>query len=320
MTTLGSSDLNVFPLALGGNVFGWTADKDTSFDILDAYAEAGGNFIDTADVYSVWAPGNDGGVSEKYIGEWMAARNNRDRMIVATKVSQHPDFKGLRAENIRAAADASLLRLGVESIDLYYAHFDDPEAPIEETVAAFDELVRSGKVRHVAVSNYTPARLQEWLDAADRGGYVRPVALQPHYNLVHRGTFEDGDPSLETIATRENLSVVPYYSLASGFLTGKYRNGATSDSPRVARASNYDTPQGHAIIDELATVANAHNTSITTAALAWLLAKPAVAAPIASASRPEQVADLVAVAQVDLSDEEVARLDEASAGDPAAAA
>ncbi|RFA11337.1 alcohol dehydrogenase [Subtercola boreus] len=311
MTRIGSSDLDVFPLSLGGNVFGWTADRDTSFDILDAYTAAGGDFIDTADSYSAFAPGNHGGESETIIGEWMTARGNRDGIVVATKVSRHPDFLGLAAANIRAAADASLGRLQTDVIDLYFAHFDDEETPLEETAGAFDDLVKAGKVRYIALSNYSPERIEEYFAVARANGFALPVALQPHYNLVHRNDFED---TLAPIAERENLGVVPYYSLASGFLTGKYRSkDDLGDSPRASGAAKFVSTQGLAIIDALDEIGRAHGASITTTALAWLLAKPTVVAPIASASKPSQVADLVAVANVTLTPDEVAALDTVSA-------
>ncbi|RFA12545.1 alcohol dehydrogenase [Subtercola boreus] len=311
MTRIGSSDLDVFPLSLGGNVFGWTADRNASFDILDAYTAAGGDFIDTADFYSAFAPGNHGGESETIIGEWMTARGNRSQVVVATKVSRHPDFMGLAGANILAAADASLGRLQTDVIDLYFAHFDDEETPLEETAGAFDELVKAGKVRYIALSNYSPERIEEYFAVARANGFVLPVALQPHYNLVHRNDFEE---TLAPIAERENLGVVPYFSLASGFLTGKYRSkDDLGDSPRASGAAKFVTPQGLAIIDALDEIGRAHGVSITTTALAWLLAKPTVVAPIASASKLSQVADLVAVANVTLAPDEVATLDAVSA-------
>ena len=220
MTRIGNSDLDVFPLSLGGNVFGWTADREASFAVLDAFVDGGGDFIDTADGYSAWVPGNSGGESETIIGEWLASRQPKG-VVVATKVSQHPDFKGLSASNVRRAAEASLARLGVDTIDLYYAHFDDETVPLEETVAAFGELVSDGLVRHVAVSNYTAERIREWVEIARRTGVALPVAVQPHYNLVHRNDVEE---TIIPVAQEFGLSLVPYYSLASGFLTGKYRS------------------------------------------------------------------------------------------------
>ncbi|MGA1836057.1 aldo/keto reductase [Herbiconiux sp. 11R-BC] len=316
MSRIGLSDLDVFPLSLGGNVFGWTADHDTSLAILDAHAAGGGNFIDTSDSYMAAAPGKKGGESETLIGEWFTSRGSRDATVIATKVSRHPEFPGLSAANIQAAADASLARLQTDRIDLYYAHFEDPETPLEETAAAFDAVVRAGKVRYTALSNFSPANIEAYLAICTANGYALPVALQPHYNLVHRNDFED---HLAPIAEREHLGVMPYYALASGFLTGKYRS--TTDNAGAVRskaAARYATPQGLAIVDALEEIGRAHDASIATTALAWLLAKPTIVAPIASASRVEQVADLLAVGRVTLSPEEVARLDAVSAWTPPA--
>ena len=220
MVAIGTSDLDIFPLALGGNTFGWTSDEDTSFDILDAFTAGGGNFVDTADSYSAFADGNSGGESEMIIGKWMTARGNRDDVVLATKVSQHPEFRGLAPDNIRAAADASLARLQTDHIDVYYAHYDDDTTPLVESLAAFDDLVRAGKVRHVAISNYSPARVREWLGLAKDNGFAAPIALQPHYNLVARRDYEG---ELQALAVDNGLGVFPYFSLAAGFLTGKYR-------------------------------------------------------------------------------------------------
>lgn len=309
MTRIGRSDLDIFPLSLGGNVFGWTADRDTSFAVLDAFRDGGGNFIDTADGYSAWVPGNSGGESETLIGEWLASRKPAD-VVVATKVSTHPDFRGLSAANVRAAAEASLTRLGVETIDLYYAHFDDADTPLEETVTAFADLVRDGLVRYVAVSNYTADRIREWVSLAEAAGADLPVAVQPHYNLVHRTEIER---EIVPVAEQYGMSLVPYYALASGFLTGKYRSSdAAGDSPRAGSAAKLATPAGLALIDALEDVGAAHNASIATTALAWLRAQPTVAAPIASASKVEQVADLLAGASLQLSSDEIARLSAAS--------
>jgi len=309
MTRLGRSDLDILPLSLGGNVFGWTADRDTSFAVLDAFHAGGGNFIDTADGYSAWVPGNSGGESETLIGEWLASRKPSN-VVVATKVSTHPDFRGLSAANVRAAAEASLQRLGVDTIDLYYAHFDDDETPLEETVAAFGDLVSDGLVRHVAVSNYTAERIREWVSLAEASGVALPVAIQPHYNLVHR---TDVERDIVPVAEQYGMSLVPYFALASGFLTGKYRTAdATGDSPRAEGAAKLATPAGLALIDALEEVGHAHGASIATTALAWLRAQPAVAAPIASASKVEQVADLLASARLELSADELAHLSRAS--------
>lgn len=309
MTRLGRSDLDILPLSLGGNVFGWTADRDTSFAVLDAFHAGGGNFIDTADGYSAWVPGNSGGESETLIGEWLASRKPSN-VVVATKVSTHPDFRGLSAANVRAAAEASLQRLGVDTIDLYYAHFDDAETPLEETVAAFGDLVSDGLVRHVAVSNYTAERVREWVSLAEASGVALPVAIQPHYNLVHR---TDVERDIVPVAEQYGMSLVPYFALASGFLTGKYRTAdATGDSPRAEGAAKLATPAGLALIDALEEVGHAHGASIATTALAWLRAQPAVAAPIASASKVEQVADLLASARLELGADELAHLSRAS--------
>ncbi|MDX3113803.1 MULTISPECIES: aldo/keto reductase [Streptomyces] len=311
LRALGSSDLEVFPLALGGNVFGWTADEAASFAVLDAYAAAGGNFVDTADAYSSWAEGNSGGESETVLGRWVKARGNRDDVVIATKVGQHPEFRGLSADNIKAAADASLRRLDTDRIDLYYTHFDRPEVPVEEIVGALDELVKAGKVRHIAASNISPERLQESLEFSDREGLARYVALQPHYNLVSRDTYEGG---LQDVAARFGLAAVPYFSLASGFLTGKYRPGTTVESARSGSAAKHlDTERGRRVLAALDEVARAHDAQVATVALAWLAAQPTVAAPIASARTPEQLPALLALADLELTSAEIAALTRASA-------
>jgi len=246
---LGSSDLEVFPLALGGNIWGWTVDEAQSFAVLDAYAAGGGNFLDTADSYSAWIEGNKGGESETIIGKWVKARGNRSDVVIATKVSQHPEFPGLSAANIKAAADASLRRLDTDHIDLYYTHFDQVDVPVEEIIGALDELVKAGKVRHIAASNISPERLQESLDVSDREGLARYVAIQPHYNLVSRDTYEG---ERRDIAARAGLAAVPYFALASGFLTGKYRPGTTVDSPRAEGAAKHlDTERGQLVLTAL---------------------------------------------------------------------
>ncbi|MFH8219214.1 aldo/keto reductase [Streptomyces sp. NPDC018057] len=308
---LGSSDLEVFPLALGGNVFGWTADQERSFAVLDAYTAAGGNFLDTADSYSAWVEGHRGGESETIIGKWIKERGNRSDIVVATKVSQHPDFQGLSAANIKAAADASLKRLGTDHIDLYYTHFDRPEVPVEEIIGALDELVRSGKVRYIAASNISAERLKESLDFSEREGLARYVALQPHYNLVSRDTYEG---ALRDLAERAGLAAVPYYALAAGFLTGKYRPGTTVDSPRAQGAAKHlETERGQKVLAALDEVARARGAETATVALAWLAAQPTVVAPIASARTVEQLPALLGVAELRLTDEETAKLTRASA-------
>ncbi|EOY49049.1 aldo/keto reductase [Streptomyces lividans] len=308
---LGSSDLEVFPLALGGNVFGWTADRDRSFAVLDAYTAAGGNFVDTADSYSAWVDGNSGGESETVLGQWFAARGNRDDVVLATKVSQHPEYPGLSAANIKAAADASLRRLGTDHIDLYYTHFDKPEVPVEEVIGALDELVKAGKVRHIAASNISAERLAASLEFSDREGLARYVALQPHYNLVSRDTYEG---ELRDLAEQAGLAAVPYYALAAGFLTGKYRPGTEVDSPRAGGAAKHlETERGRRVLAALDEIAAAHEAPVATVALAWLAARPTVAAPIASARTVEQLPALLGVAELILTDDEVGRLTRASA-------
>ncbi|MEV8318116.1 aldo/keto reductase [Streptomyces sp. NPDC059900] len=308
---LGSSDLDVFPLALGGNVFGWTADEDRSFSVLDAYTAAGGNFIDTADVYSAWVDGNKGGESETVIGNWLAARGNRSDVVLATKVGAHPDYKGLSANTIKAGAEESLRRLRTDYIDLYYTHYDDPSVPVEEIIGALDDLVTSGKVRAIAASNVTPERLQEFLDFSDREGLARYTALQPHYNLVSRDTYEG---SLQEVASRSGLAAVPYYALASGFLTGKYRPGTQVDSARAAGAGKHlETERGRRVLAALDEIAEARGAEHATVALAWLAAQPTVAAPIASARTVEQLPALLAVGDLELTQAEITALTTASA-------
>ncbi|WP_371606261.1 aldo/keto reductase [Streptomyces sp. NBC_01213] len=308
---LGSSSLQVFPLALGGNVFGWTADEERTFAVLDAYVAAGGNFIDTADSYSAWIPGNEGGESETLIGKWLAARSRRDDVVIATKVGAHPSYKGLSPTTIKAAAEASLRRLGTDHIDLYYTHFDDESVPVEEIVTALDQLVKAGTVREVAASNISPERLRASLDFSEREGLARYVALQPHYNLVSRDTYEG---PLQDTAAAAGLAAVPYFSLAAGFLTGKYRPGATVESARAEGAGKHlETERGRKVLAALDRIAQEHDAEIATVALAWLASRPTVTAPIASARTVEQLPALVAVDGLRLSEQELAELTGASA-------
>ncbi|PRI11217.1 aldo/keto reductase [Leucobacter massiliensis] len=313
-TRIGSSGIEIAPLALGGNVFGWTADRDDSFAVLDAFLAGGGDLVDTADGYSHWAPGHTGGESETIIGEWLAAGRSRDSVVIATKVSTHPEFAGLAGDNVRAAAEASLRRLGTDRIDLYYAHFDDPETPLEETVAAFSSLVDAGKVRAIGVSNYTAERIAEWFRIAREGGYHLPVALQPHYNLVERDFETNG---LREAAEREGLAVFPYFSLAKGFLAGKYRDSAAGSapgaSPRAGEALDYLDERGRAVLAALDDVAAAHEAPVAAVSLAWLRAQPTVAAPIASARNTEQLTALLASLSLELGSEEIESLTAASA-------
>ncbi len=318
MATIGSSGIEIFPINFGGNVFGWTADEPTSHSILDAFLERGGNFIDTADSYSRWVPGNRGGESETIIGSWLAARGHRDDVVIATKVFSHPDFQGLSPDNVARACDASLSRLQTDRIDLYYAHHSDPQVPVEQTAAAFDRLVRQGKVRAVGVSNHSPELVGRWLQHARAEGLAEPVAVQPGWSLVLRHDYETG---LAPLVREQGLACFPYYSLASGFLTGKYRTPA--DAEGVARSngvSKYLDSDGFRVVSALTEVADAHGCAPATVALAWLLAKGATA-PIVSASRPGQLDDLMAAPTLALTADQLAALDDASApfrsdGDP----
>jgi aryl-alcohol dehydrogenase (NADP+) len=308
---IGSSDLEVSPLCLGGNAFGWTADEDASFAVLDAYTEAGGNFIDTADMYSYWIPGGSGGESERIIGRWMKARGNRDQMVIATKVGALPGLDNLAPQTIRRGAEDSLRRLGTDHIDLYYAHVDDPGTPLAETLGAFDALVRAGLVRHIAASNITANRLSAALEISARDGLAPYVALQAEYNLVQREGYER---DLAPTVTRTGLACLPYVALARGFLTGKYRPGGPQvNSPRADRARAHLEGNGPAVLVALDEVAAAHQTPIAAVALAWLAAQPTVATPLAGARNPGQLADLLPFLTLRLTIDEVTLLDKASA-------
>ncbi|WAC65809.1 aldo/keto reductase [Agrococcus sp. SL85] len=291
------TNLGFGPLILGGNTFGWTSDRDESFAVLDAFLAAGGTAIDTADVYSAWADGNTGGESETILGEWLASRGHRDRVEIATKVSQHPQRQGLSAATVRAAVEDSLRRLRTDRIDLYYAHRDDEAVPQEEVLAAFDELVRAGKVREMGVSNFAPERIRSAVAIAERDGLVRPTVSQDRYNLVERGAEAELLPALAELGIVE----APYSSLASGFLTGKYRPGSEVDSVRAGTAGRYlQAPEGLAVLEALDGIAAAHGTSATAVSLAWLRQQPQVVAPIASARTPEQLVDLLASMRLEL--------------------
>ncbi|WP_033290030.1 aldo/keto reductase [Amycolatopsis jejuensis] len=303
MTKLGTTELDIFGLDLGCNVFGYTADEPTSFAVLDAYTGAGGNFLDTANTYG------GGGGSETIIGKWLAARGRRDDVVIATKVGMGDQRPGLSAANIARSVEESLRRLQTDHIDLYYAHKDDPGTPQEETLAAFDGLVRAGKVRHIAASNFTADRLASALSISDRQGLARYVALQPHYNLVER----DYEKELAPLVARENLTTLPYFGLAKGFLTGKYRSkDQPGDSPRAPRALEYLDARGERVLAVLDEVAAAHGVSVTSVSLAWLRVQPTVAAPIASARTPEQLTDLLASVSLELTGDELAALGGAS--------
>ncbi|MGI8334428.1 aldo/keto reductase [Actinomadura scrupuli] len=308
---ISSTDLEVSPLCLGGNPFGWTADEETSFAVLDAYAEAGGNFIDTADMYGSSSPGGAGGESEEIIGRWLKSRGNRDRMVIATKVGALPGLDNLKPETIRHGAENSLRRLRVDHIDLYYAHVDDPGTPLAETLAAFDELVRSGKVRHIAASNYPADRLSAALETSKREGLAAYIALQAEYNLVQREGYER---HLAPTVAEAGLACLPYVALARGFLTGKYRPGGPEiDSPRADRARAHLDGKGPAVLGALEQVATAHHTTMAAVALAWLAAQPTVATPLAGARSPAQLADLLPYLTLRLTTDEIALLNQVSA-------
>ena len=311
---ISTTTVAVSPLCLGGNVFGWTADEEASFAVLDAYVASGGNFIDTANMYSAWVPGHQGGESEAVIGRWCASRGNRGDIVIATKVGMHggPDQpKGLTREKIRVGVEASLRRLQTDTIDLYYAHEDDAETPLAETMGAFDELVHEGLVRAVGASNYSTERLREALDVSAQHGYTRYAALQPQYSLLARDEYESG---LAGLCATEQLSVAPYWVLARGFLSGKYRaDRPLPTSPRATGiAADYMNDRGWAVLDALDQVAAAHAATVSQVALAWTLAQPAVVAPIVSATSLDQLAELVGATTLTLSTDELTVLDTAS--------
>jgi aryl-alcohol dehydrogenase-like predicted oxidoreductase len=307
MPQLPGTDLTVSDLCLGGNVFGWTADEPTSFAILDRFDDATPSteapFVDTAESYGK-------GESERILGAWMASRGTRDRIVVATKASPLEKEHPLAAGEIRAAAERSLRNLRTDVIDVYYAHYDDETTPLEETLTAFDELVRAGKVRYIAASNYSAARLAEALDTSERLGATRYVALQTHYNLMERPVFED---ELRDVALDRGLGVLPYYGLARGFLTGKYRQGERVDSPRAAGAGKYVGERGDRVLAALAQVADAQGVPMPAVALRWLADQPGVVAPIASGRSVEQLAELLPMQDLVLTDEQRRLLDDASA-------
>lgn len=311
--TLGPSGIRIAPLALGGNVFGWTIDEATSFRVLDAFVDGGFNLIDTADVYSRWAPGNQGGESETIIGRWLKTTGNRSKVVIATKVGMEmgPGEKGLSATYIRRAVERSLNRLQVDTIDLYQSHQDDESTPLEETLGAFGELIATGKVRAIGASNYSAARLAEALRVSREKNMPRYVSLQPGYNLYDRAGYET---DLEPLCRAEGLAVIPYYSLAAGFLTGKYRSAADlGQSARGAKVKNYLNDRGFKILAALDRVAERHNSTPGKVALAWLLAQPTITAPITSATSGEQLNDLLAATRLQLDPASVTELSAASA-------
>ena len=309
---LGNSGLAVQPLALGGNVFGWTLDEAASFRVLDAFVDAGLDLVDTADVYPAWVPGNEGGESEAIIGRWLAQGGRRDKVVIATKVAKWNRRKGLSPANIEAAADDSLRRLGVDVIDLYFAHEDDASVPLADTLGAFARLVERGKVRAIGASNYDPTRLAEALETSGRLGLPRYDVLQPEYNLVARKDYET---RLAPIVAGHGLGVVPYYSLASGFLTGKYRSEADlgKSKARGGAAAKYLNGHGLRVLATLDDVAKLHDATPAQVALAWLMTRPGITAPIASATSVAQVQELAGAVRLKLSADDLDALERASA-------
>jgi aryl-alcohol dehydrogenase-like predicted oxidoreductase len=311
---LGKTDLQVAPLNLGGNVFGWTLDEKQSFGILDRFSAKGFNFIDTADTYSHWVPGNKGGESETIIGNWLRSRGGRDRMVIATKVGSATasEPKNISKAHILKTAEESLRRLGTDYIDLYYTHYDDEKTPVGETLEAYDQLIRDGKVRYIGASNISPTRLRESLDFAAANSLPAYAALQPLYNLVEREGYET---DYAPVAEASNLAVLPYYSLASGFLTGKYRSREdVSKSPRGAGVVKYLDGNGSQVLEALDAVSKKHGSHPATVSLAWLLSRPHVTAPIASATSDAQLDMLLAAPKLKLDAEDLERLNEASGG------
>lgn len=310
---LGNSDLFVYPITFGGNVFGWTIDEQKSFEILDGFTAAGFNFIDTADSYSHWAPGNKGGESETIIGKWMASRKNRDQVIIATKVGSIPGStkKSLAKDYILKCVDESLTRLKTDYIDLYQSHYDDPETPIEDTLEIYDQLIRAGKIRWIGASNFSADRLTEALATAQRLNLPKYQTLQPEYNLYKREGYEK---ELEPVVLNNGLGVINYYALASGFLSGKYRSAADQDkSLRGGGMKYYLNERGFKILKALDQVSEQYNANLASIALAWLIARPSVTAPIASVTNLSQLDDLIKAANIRLNTEDIAILDEASA-------
>lgn len=312
MRPLGKSSLSIAPLAFGGNVFGWSADQARSFELLDAFVDAGFNLIDTADMYSSWVPGNRGGESETIIGRWLKQSGKRDRVLIATKVGKWVEQPGLSPANIQQAAEGSLRRLQIDHIDLYQAHADDASVPLAETLGAFGRLIEQGKVRAIGASNYSADRFAESLAIAREHGLSRYETLQPEYNLADRAGYE---AALEPLVRREEVSVICYYALASGFLTGKYRSTAdlTKSAARGGAVKKYLDARGMKILAALDAVAAAHGATPAQVALAWLMARPGITAPIASATSVAQLEELLGAARLVLATDEIAALERASA-------
>ncbi len=309
---LGNSPLSIAPLALGGNVFGWNVDEKRSFDLLDAFVDAGGNLIDTADVYSAWVAGNRGGESETIIGKWLKRSGKRQQVLIATKVAKWAEHPGLSPMNIRQAVDGSLQRLQVDCIDLYFAHQDDASVPMLETLSEFARLIEAGKVRAIGASNFGAARYADALAVSRKHRLPRYECLQPEYNLVSRAGYE---AELEPLARREQLGVISYYGLASGFLSGKYRSTAdlTKSSARGDGVKKHLNPHGLGVLAALDDVAAAHSATPAQVALAWVMARPGISAPIASATSVEQLRELMGATSLQLDKDEIAQLDRASA-------
>lgn len=308
MITIPQTNLISHPLCLGGNVFGWTADESQSFDILNAYAMHGGNFIDTADVYLEWEEGNEGGQSEAIIGNWMKKHGNRDSMIIATKVAKYSKRLGLSAKNIAAACDDSLRRLQTDHIDIYFAHRDDEETPLGETLEAFTKLIKEGKVQYIASSNYSPKRLEEALTVSKENGFASYIGAQNKYNLLDRAEYENG---MAHVINSHQLSCFPFAGLARGFLTGKYQDGVKADSVRSGVVAPYQDERGWKTLEVLKNIARHHASAPSAVALAWLRAQPGVSVPLASARTIEQLGEIVQV--VELNEEEISRLSQISA-------
>ncbi|HEV2540851.1 MAG TPA: aldo/keto reductase [Frateuria sp.] len=309
---LGRSPLSIAPLAFGGNVFGWSVDEPRAFELLDAFVDAGFNLVDTADVYPAWVPGNRGGESETIIGRWLKASGKRDKVVIATKVAKWAEQPGLSPVNIQQAVEGSLRRLQIDCIDLYQAHEDDASVPLAETLGAFGRLIEQGKVRAIGASNYTADRFAEALRVSAEHGLPRYESLQPEYNLLRRAGYER---ELEPLVRREQVGVISYYALASGFLSGKYRSEAdlAKSSARGGAARRFLNPQGLRVLAALDGVAAAHHATPAQVALAWLIARPGLTAPIASATRVEQLHELLGAVRLSLAPDEIAQLDMASA-------
>ena len=304
MSKLGALSLEVFPIVLGTNTFGWTTDEAASHAVLDGFVAGGGTLVDTADSYP--PGGAKAGLSETILGSWLAQGNHRDQVLVATKISRKPDRRGLAPDNVQQATDEALGRLGIDTIDLLWAHYDDPDVPLADTLGAFQKLVDDGKVRELGISNYEPARITEWVTTAQANGFRQPAALQPQYSLLRRHEYED---ERQKLALDHDLAVFPYWVLASGLLTGKYRSAADlGDQARRRIVESYADDAAFGVVDALVEIGESHSVAPSAVALAWTLTRPGIAGPIASASSVEQLPGLLDAASLQLSDDEVSRL------------